>query len=233
MRNIIWFSCGAASSIMALIVLNNLPEAELVYCDTGGEHVDNKRFINDFEKYSGKTIIILKSEYKDHFDVIERFRYLNGVNGARCTVELKKRLRYEYQRLDDVQYFGFTVDEKKRSNRFKENFPEANAMFPLIESNLTKNMCIEKLIGLGIELPEMYRLGFNNNNCIGCVKGGKGYWNKIKIEFPEHFNKMALLERKLNHSCINGKYLDELKPNEGNHKDLLISCGFDCTSLPI
>ena len=25
---------------------------------------------------------------------------------------------------------------------------------------------------MGIEIPVMYRLGYNNNNCVGCVKGG-------------------------------------------------------------
>ena len=40
----------------------------------------------------------------------------------------------------------------------------------------------------------MYKLGYNNNNCIGCVKGGQAYWNKIRIDFPETFNKMAKLE---------------------------------------
>ena len=40
----------------------------------------------------------------------------------------------------------------------------------------------------GIELPEMYKLGYQHNNCIGCVKSsGAGYWNKIKIDFPERY----------------------------------------------
>lgn len=26
----------------------------------------------------------------------------------------------------------------------------------------------------GIELPLMYRMGYDNANCIGCVKGGEG-----------------------------------------------------------
>ena len=221
MRHIIWFSCGIASMITAKIILEKVLNAELVYCDTGGEHEDNKRVIKDFETYSGKQIIILKSKYENHFDVFEKTRYLNGVAGARCTVELKKRLRFEYQQIDDVQYFGFTKDEKIRATRFLNSFPEINVKSPLIDLGLSKKDCIKELLRLKIELPKMYSLGFNNNNCIGCVKGGKGYWNKIKLEFPEIFNKMSKLERKLNHSCINGKYLDELEPNEVYRSALL------------
>ena len=32
-------------------------------------------------------------------------------------------------------------------------------------------------------------MGYNNNNCIGCIKGGMGYWNKIRVDFPEVFEK--------------------------------------------
>ena len=31
----------------------------------------------------------------------------------------------------------------------------------------------------------MYDLGYPNNNCIGCIKGGMGYWNRIRKDFPD------------------------------------------------
>ena len=48
----------------------------------------------------------------------------------------------------------------------------------------------------------MYKLGYNNNNCIGCVKGGIGYWNKIRVDFPAEFDRMAELERKIGHAVL-------------------------------
>ena len=75
----------------------------------------------------------------------------------------------------------------------------------------------------------MYRLGYTNANCIGCVKGGKGYWNKIREDFPEIFKQTAELERKAGHSCINGVFLDELKKGEGRHESLTLpECGVTC-----
>lgn len=232
MRHVVWFSCGAASTITARIVLKDHPDAILVYCDTGSEHPDNARFVADVEKWLRVKVVVLKYEkYADHFDVIEKTRYINGPNGARCTVELKKRLRFDFQQVGDVQYFGYTVDEKHRAARLTEAYPEINAKFPLISNGLDKEQCIGLLWKWNIELPKMYRLGFNNNNCIGCVKGGMGYWNKIRREFPEQFERMARIEREIGATCIKGVYLDELNPNAGTHQDTLITCDFVCSSM--
>ncbi|MHC3124971.1 hypothetical protein NL42_15075, partial [Acinetobacter sp. GN11] len=79
----------------------------------------------------------------------------------------------------------------------------------------------------------MYKLGYLNNNCIGCVKGGAGYWNKIRKDFPEVFNRMAKVERDIGHSILKNDdgpvFLDELKPNVGRYKDEPdIDCSFSC-----
>lgn len=67
----------------------------------------------------------------------------------------------------------------------------------LVEHKLSKRDCHRIVREAGIELPMMYRLGYKNNNCIGCVKGQAGYWNKIRIDFPEAFARMAKQERKM------------------------------------
>lgn len=82
---------------------------------------------------------------------------------------------------------------------------------------------------LGIRRPIMYDLGYPNNNCIGCIKGGMGYWNKIRVDFPEVFEKRAKLERELGCSCINGLYLDELEPGRGRmDMEIFPECGIMC-----
>ena len=75
----------------------------------------------------------------------------------------------------------------------------------------------------------MYDLGYRNNNCIGCVKGGMGYWNKIRIDFPEVFKQRAEEERKVGHTCIKGIYLDELPPDAGRIEDeVMEDCSIMC-----
>lgn len=230
-RYISWFSCGGASAVATWLILKENPKTEVVYIDTGGEHPDNKRFIADMEQKYGKKITVLKNEkYEDHFDVIEKTRYINGPAGARCTGELKKEVRFKFELPTDIQIFGYTVDEQDRAERFNEAFPEVNTKFILIEEGLTKENCMGILSGWGIELPAMYKMGYSNNNCIGCVKGGKGYWNKIRRDYPDHFKRMMDIENNLKRSCINGTFLKDLDPKAGRYENIKISCDFLCAS---
>jgi len=234
-RIVSWFSCGANSAIATYLAVKEygLGNVEIVYCDTGGEHPDSMRFLLDCEQWFGKPITILKNEkYIDHMDLWEKEKFINSPNGARCTVELKKTLRFAYQQADDKQIFGYSLDEKHRAERFNQNFPEVDTDFILIRNGLQKKDCLGLLMKTGIELPMMYKLGFNNNNCIGCCEGGKGYWNHIRIHFPEHFERASKIERSLGHS-ITGTYLDELKPNEGRHDEPVLSCDFVCQTTNI
>jgi hypothetical protein len=107
--------------------------------------------------------------------------------------------------------------------------PEYTHVFPLIDRGLTKEDCHGMLKTLGIRRPAMYDMGYRNNNCIGCVKGGMGYWNKIRVDFPEVFTKRARQERDIGHTCIKGIYLDELEPNRGKIEDeIMEECSFVC-----
>ena len=78
-------------------------------------------------------------------------------------------------------------DEKHRADRLYENMPEQDHAFPLIERKMSKEDAHAVLTASGIKRPLMYDLGYSNNNCVGCVKGGMGYWNKIRADFPEVF----------------------------------------------
>ncbi len=49
------------------------------------------------------------------------------------------------------------------------------------------------------------------------------------MDFPERFEQMARLERKIGASCINGTYLDELDPEAGRmEKEIMPDCGMLC-----
>jgi hypothetical protein len=88
----------------------------------------------------------------------------------------------------------------------------------------------------GIELPLPYRLGFNNANCIGCVKGGEGYMNKVRREFPVQFERLAEAQESIGPSAYlfrdrkTGERfsLRALHPSAGRHNELLPECGIVC-----
>jgi hypothetical protein len=111
----------------------------------------------------------------------------------------------------------------------EEAMPEYEHIFPLIDENLTKEEAHGILQRLEIKRPAMYEMGYRNNNCIGCVKGGMGYWNKIRKDFPNVFAERAKIEREIGHSCIKGVFLDELEPQRGRIEDeVMEECGIMC-----
>lgn len=207
---------------------------EFIYIDIEDQHSDSMRFIKDCEKVLERPVQILRSPYKSKENVIKTFRYINGPAGAKCTEVLKKRPRKEWEyrhRGFEITYvWGFDIEEKHRADRLLDLMPDFHHEFPLIEKNLSKanvHGMFERTFDFS--RPKMYDMGYRNNNCIGCVKGGMGYWNKIRVDFPEVFDQMAKLEREIGHSCINGVYLDELSPDRGRiEEEVMPECGIMC-----
>lgn len=235
---IAWFSCGATSAVACKIALGLYDDVRIYYIETGTAHPDNARFIADCEKWYGKKINVIRSKkYSCVSDIIKK-GFINSPHGAACTLELKKKVRYDLEKelVDwDGQVWGFEFDKKEinRAIRFKQQYPHTKPLFPLIEKQITKSDALGMLWKAGIEIPVMYKMGYNNNNCIGCVKGGMGYWNKIRIDFPDKFNEVANIERQIGATCLkdeNGKiFLDELDPNRGDPvEEIIPDCSLIC-----
>jgi hypothetical protein len=113
--------------------------------------------------------------------------------------------------------------------------PNLACRFILEEDGMNKRACLQMVHDAGIELPAMYRMGYRNNNCIGCVKGGAGYWNKIRRDFPPVFARMAAKERELGYALCRSKgqpcFLDELPPDAGRYEEEPdIECGPQCVN---
>jgi 3'-phosphoadenosine 5'-phosphosulfate sulfotransferase (PAPS reductase)/FAD synthetase len=234
MKHIIaWFSGGATSAAACKLALEQYPEqCEIVYIETGSHHPDHVRFIADCECWYGQRIVTIRSDkYANHLDVIEKTRYINGPTGARCTTELKKKVREKFEKANpqfDTQVWGFEFSKKEenRAKRHREKHPETWHIFPLIEAQITKEMAFSAILRMGITLPAMYLLGYSNSNCIGCPKGGMAYWNKIRGDFPPLFKRMAELERSIGRSCLRSTFLDGLAPDAGRGQAPLIAdCG--------
>ena len=226
-----WFSAGVSSFIATYLEKDNVDK--IIYTHIDDQHEDTMRFLKDCEKAIGKEIEILQSPYKTVNDVIRQFRFINSPYGARCTDMLKRRVRKEWEykhRNESLTYiWGYDIEERRRVERLLESMPQFKHKFPLIEKQLTKEDCHGILRGLGIKRPMMYELGYRNNNCIGCVKGGMGYWNKIRKDFPEVFAERAKLEREIEATCIKGIYLDELEPDRGRIEDeVMDECSIIC-----
>jgi len=251
-RIVSWFSCGAASAVATKLAIQSAGGREVVvaYCDTSKrEHSDNTRFLRDCEAWFGQEVLILgNDDYDRDPDVVFRkTRFLVGPSGARCTAELKRSVRLGFQKPDDIVVLGYTAEEYDRRHKRTADAEPLVRFWPILHENgLTKDDCLAMVERAGIELPAMYRLGYRNNNCIGCVKGQAGYWNKIRVDFPERFAEMAHIERELGRAICKREWtedgvrrleripLDRLPPDLGHYpSEPEIQCGIICQSASI
>lgn len=222
-----WFSCGCSS----LVACKLAKPDTCIYIHVADQHPDTLRFLDDARSLLGSIEVLQSADYESVDDVIRRTRYVNGASGAACTMMLKKRVRQEWEKHNWAHHtyiWGYDIDEKRRAERVVETMPEFDHEFPLIDANLTKADCHALCARWGIARPKMYDLGYPNNNCVGCVKGGKGYWNKIREDFPDVFELRAKREREIGHSCIKGTFLDELQEGDGRGHVVVPSCSLDC-----
>ena len=247
-RVVCWFSCGTSSATATRLAIDRLADRapssyELVVarCHVPEEHADNDRFAADCEAWFAHPVLDLKSDkYASCEDVWTRERYMSGHGGARCTVEMKKAVRWAFERdfAPDLQVFGFTSEERPRAKQFRENNPDVNLCVPLIDASLGKPDAHAIVTRAGIELPAMYRLGFSNANCIGCVAASSPrYWNRVRHHFPETFERRAALSRELNVRLVRTTtmprvrlFLDELSPSDHRGEEPSVECGLGCVA---
>jgi len=237
-RVVCWFSCGAASAVATYLALKKYGDRAVVAnIYIANEHSDNARFLADCERWYGRKIIQLRNdEFGASVDVvIDGKAFIRGPHGAPCTGLLKKVPRYAFQRHDDLHVFGYTVEqrERERARRAIESNPELAFEFPLIDAMLTKQDCYAMLNEVGIRLPAMYQLGFDNNNCIGCVKASSPrYWNRVRQHFPDVFARRATQERRVNYALcrVGGEpvFLDELPETAVEDDGVDLSCSLLC-----
>lgn len=217
-KYISWFSCGAPSAVAAMLAIREFghDNVRVIRQDTGSENPDNERFMADFIRWQNHPVEVTKSTEFENLDhVIGKTRWIAGVGGARCTSELKRipaEKLITWGKDQEIEIFGYTSEEQNRVDKWIKNNNERKIDPILIRNGLSKIDCKGIIWKAGIKIPEMYELGYNNNNCIGCGKGGAGYWNKIRIDFPRVFWRRARQERMLN-AAIN-KVESERKSTE-------------------
>ena len=231
-----WISAGVSSFIAGYLVRDTVDK--FIYIDIADQHPDSLRFIADCEKVLGKPIEILRSnQYSSVGEVCRAFRFVNSAHGAKCTEVLKKRVRkeweYEHQDYDITYVWGMDLNEKNRADRLIETMTDFHHEFPLIDNELTKQDAHGICASIGVKRPAMYDLGYQNNNCVGCVKGVGGYWNKIRKDFPQVFSDRAKMEREIGHSILHNQdgmiFLDELDPNAGRmEEEIMEDCSIFC-----
>ncbi|MBB1630263.1 hypothetical protein [Cupriavidus sp. UME77] len=239
-RIICQFSCGAASAVATKLALaeHTGRDVQIVNAYLKNEHEDNRRFLTDCQQWFGRPITVLRDE-KFGADIIQVFRrrqFMKGPMGAPCSRELKRKLLDGWSQPGDVIVLGFTAEEQGRWDDFVERNPDRPAIAPLIDKGLGKEDCKAMAQRAGIELPMMYRLGYENANCIGCVKGGEGYFRAIREDFPAEFEELCRVQDEIGEGAYlfrnrktGERYsLRDIPPGPVRRNEALPSCSFFC-----
>ncbi len=243
-RVLAWFSCGAPSACAARLgaikYRNSNLAFEILNCDTlADENPDNARFMRDVSEWIGLPIKQIRStKYRTVDDVFAATRYMSGPDGARCTLELKKAPRIAYQCDEDLHIWGYALDEGKRIAEFQFNNPELRCEWILRDAGMTESDCRNMIEKAGIELPENYRLGYEHNNCRGCVKAtSPHYWNKVRKDYPMDFAQRVARSRELGVRLVRYKgeriFLDQLPPDSIEQVKEDIHCGPVCNPVSV
>ena len=241
----VWFSCGAASAVAAKLIVDAYGTDNTVHIVNNPiveEDEDNRRFLKDIEQWLGVPIEqAVNSKYPNAscVEVWNDRRFMSGVAGAPCTLELKKvaRQQWEQEHNPDYHVLGFTLDEKKRHDRFV--LTERSNVIPiLIDNKITKDDCYTILQAEGIDLPNIYKRGYPNANCIGCVKAtSPTYWNLVREKDPDVFQQRAEQSRQIGARLVRHKgkriFLDELPADAKGRplKSLDFECGIFCEEM--
>ena len=218
----VWFSCGAASAVAAKKTIEkygSFATVRVINNPVAEEHEDNRRFLKDVEKWLGveiETAVNSKFPSGSAVEVWEKRKYMSGIAGAPCTLELKKVARQEWENANhhDWIVLGFTADERDRAERFQKT-ERKNLLPVLIGAGITKSDCFRILFAADIEKPAIYDMGYPNANCIGCVKAtSPTYWNHVRMMHPAVFDERAEQSRRLGARLVRVKnqrlFLDEL-----------------------
>lgn len=221
-RIVCQFSCGAASAVATKIALSVYGPSRCVILNAfiKEEHPDNRRFSDDCERWFGVPIVNLRdTKYNaSAIEVFETVGYIKGPKGASCTSRIKRGLLRTFEQPTDMLVLGYTAEEEDRYDDWIEAWPDRKIVAPLIARGLTKEDCKAMIERAGIKLPAMYLLGYDNANCIGCVKGGLGYFRAVREDFPEQFERLAQAEDKV--AALHGENAYILRHRSGPLKGL-------------
>ena len=238
MLTVSYFSAGVSSAVATKLSIDQIDR--IMYTHIEDHHPDTLRFVLDCEKWFSRPVERWQSPLKSVDAACRYHRFIRSPKtGAACTKHLKRLVRkqFEYENEGNLRIvWGLDCNEQDRADSITENIPAHEHLFPLIENGISKSVAHQILNASGIKRPAMYDLGYNNNNCIGCVKGGQGYWNKIREDFPEVFESRSKMERDIGFPILGNRYgwLDELDPERGRHTPPVIDdCGLFCDAMAV
>ena len=168
-----------------------------VFADTLAEDADLYRFLADQERYFGMTFH-RAVDGRTPWQVMKDEGYITmhypGGTVAPCSRILKRevidsQISAEYRPGEYTRVFGYEWSEIDRMEGLRESVYPQPVWFPLNEPPYVDKCHISTFLeSIGIAVPQMYKDGFEHNNCAGeCVKAGQAHWANLFFTRPDRY----------------------------------------------
>jgi len=206
-----FLSYGAGVNSTAVMVM--LKPAILIFADTGVEHPETYRFIEEHAKplvasYGGQFIIVRNSQYASLKEMALAERVVPARTHRWCTDKFKVRPIRTYLSQNSYlpchQMIGIDANEHHRAR--PSGSPLIENAFPLIDRGIDRPTCKALIREAGLPLPR-------KSGCYFCPFQSKRQWIELKREYPELFQIAVEIERK-GANFDKGFYLAGDKPLE-------------------
>lgn len=216
---VVGYSGGVTSAWAAMWALREFPREEVVWLwhDTKAEDADTYRFLREFAAVANFPITE-QSDGRSVEEVEDDEGALANNRMAFCSRILKAEQREIFFKslrqqgfTEIINVLGFSAIEWKRVQRATMHGERDGytVRFPLIENCISKQMAADFCIAMGIRPPRMYQWS-EHANCLGCRRGGKGYWLAVKENAPEAFERACKREAEYGYTFLKDTTLVQL-----------------------
>ena len=225
MKHVVQFSGGVGSWATAKRVAERYGTKDMVllFANVRAEHPDTYRFLIEAAANVGAPLTVIQ-DGRTPQQVMSDERIIGNSRFDPCSKILKRQLldrwcKENCEPADTIRYIGIDWTEGHRLETFRKRILPWHAEAPMCEPPLMDKNDMKAWLGReGIELPELYKLGFSHNNCGGgCIKAGQGQWALYLKHFPNGYKKWEEWEeaeraRLGDHSILRDRSGGESKP---------------------
>ncbi len=210
MLQIVSFSGGIGSFCVLKRVVNIFPEEciKVVFIDTLFEDEDLYRFNDNvfgyLKKYYPEIEIIPLCDGRTPIDISREQHLVLNNRFPICSQQLKSKLFKKWLKEQDIKpneaviHIGIDNGETRRCPGITKNYKHP-VRYLLIEQGITdKAEMLNECAEWGIDIPRLYKLGFDHNNCGGrCFRAGIKHFTLLHRVLPERFEEMKTAEKEL------------------------------------
>lgn len=219
-RIVVGYSGGVTSAWCLSWALNHYQRSEVValFSDTKKEDEDTYRYLAQMADRLG-IAITERSDGRSVEEVEDDENALANNRMAFCSRILKTEPRDRY--FDELRaagvtditlVLGYSKHEWERVQRgtMRAERGGYRVRFPLAETGVSKQACVDWSVALGVPVPRMYEWS-DHANCVGCRRGGKGYWLAVQANRPEVFEAAKAREAEFGHTFLKDMSLATLE----------------------